>query len=126
MNGWKLYILYYLHRYKLQIDVEDDNDYTSFVGFNREAENLLGISALCLLEKENGEHNGGPTIFKKIHGESFIFQIRLNAYNLKDRFENYIVNKIFVLDYHLEEKFSSCLANRFVKSNLKNLTIYCT
>lgn len=98
VNWWKLYIFYYLHKYKLQIDVEDDIDYTSFVVFDREAENLLRIPTLYLLEKENGEHSGGPKIFKKIHGKRFVFQIRLNAYNLNDRFENCTINRIFVLD----------------------------
>ena len=38
---------------------------------------------------------GIPRDLKKILGRQYIFLLRLNEFNLKDGFENYIVAKIF-------------------------------
>ena len=36
-----------------------------------------------------------PRDLKKILGRQYVFQLRLNEFNLKDGFENYTVAKIF-------------------------------
>ena len=38
---------------------------------------------------------GMPLDLKKILGRKYIFLLRLNEFNLKDGFENYLVAKIF-------------------------------
>lgn len=92
-----------LHRCKLQVQVEDSSGSTTFVIFDREAEHLLGIPTIFLLEKREDTASNCPPILKKIEEKQFIFQIRLNDYNLKERFENYTVHKIFVPNEQLEE-----------------------
>ncbi|KAK9987747.1 hypothetical protein SO802_027986 [Lithocarpus litseifolius] len=84
-------------RYRIQIEVFDSTDKTTFVIFDRDAEKILNKSAKDLAEKQTeiDIEEGIPRDLKKILGRQYIFLLRLNEFNLKDGFENYTVAKIF-------------------------------
>ncbi|WCJ37843.1 hypothetical protein M5689_018942 [Euphorbia peplus] len=52
-------------RYMLQIEVEDSKATTNFVLFDREAEKLLGLPAIILMEKQNNTPEEKPLFFQK-------------------------------------------------------------
>ncbi|XP_065637597.1 replication protein A 70 kDa DNA-binding subunit D-like [Quercus suber] len=84
-------------RYRIQIEVFDSTDKTTFVIFDQDAEKILNKSAKDLAKKQT-EIDIEEEIsrdLKKILGRQYIFLLRLNEFNLKDGFENYTVAKIF-------------------------------
>ncbi|XP_062165074.1 uncharacterized protein LOC133871663 [Alnus glutinosa] len=83
--------------YRIQIEVSDTIDSTTFIVFDKEGEQLTGKTAkeLADMQDENLKDNVLPREMKAIVSNEYIFQLRLNDYNLKRGLENYTVSKIF-------------------------------
>ncbi|XP_050248855.1 uncharacterized protein LOC126696111 [Quercus robur] len=75
-----------IDRYRIQIEVFDSIDKTTFVIFDRDAEKILNKSAKDLAEKQTeiDIEEGIPRDLKKILGRQYIFLLRLNEFNLND------------------------------------------
>ncbi|XP_062143870.1 uncharacterized protein LOC133851452 [Alnus glutinosa] len=84
-------------RYRIQIEVSDTTDSTRFIIFDKDAEQLIGKTAkeLADLQDENLKDNIVPKEIEAIVSREYVFQLKLNEYNLKKGWENYTVYRIF-------------------------------
>ncbi|GMY20742.1 replication protein A 70 kDa DNA-binding subunit A-like [Fagus crenata] len=84
--------------YRIQTEVEDATGSTTFILFDNGVEKIIPKTAKELAEMQDEE-------LEKIIGKEYIFQLRLDEYNLKYGRENYTVSRIF--DPDISEKNST-------------------
>nr|POE51191.1 hypothetical protein CFP56_49407 [Quercus suber] len=84
-------------RYRIELKVEDDTGLATFILFDSTAEKLLHISAKELINKcsQVPEEFDLPMQIANLIGKTFVFQLELNDYNLKQGWEIYTVKKLF-------------------------------
>ncbi|XP_050262353.1 uncharacterized protein LOC126706841 isoform X2 [Quercus robur] len=84
-------------RYRIELKVKDDTRLTTFILFDSMAEKLLHISAKELINKcsQVPEEFDMPMQIANLIGKTFVFQLELNDYNLKQGWEIYTVKKVF-------------------------------
>ncbi|KAL0015524.1 hypothetical protein SO802_002593 [Lithocarpus litseifolius] len=84
-------------RYRIELKVEDDTGLATFILFDSTAEKLLYISAKELINKcsQVPEEFDLPIQIANLIGKTFVFQLELNDYNLKQGWEIYTVKKLF-------------------------------
>uniref|UniRef100_A0A2N9IB38 Helitron helicase-like domain-containing protein n=1 Tax=Fagus sylvatica TaxID=28930 RepID=A0A2N9IB38_FAGSY len=92
---------------KIQTEVEDATGSTTFILFDNGVEKIIPKTAkeLAEMQDENLNDNNLPKELEKIIGKEYIFQLRLDEYNLKYGRENYTVSRIF--DPDISEKNST-------------------
>ncbi|GMY05936.1 replication protein A 70 kDa DNA-binding subunit A-like [Fagus crenata] len=83
---------------RIQTEVEDATGSTTFILFDNEVEKIIPKTTKELAEMQDEE-------LEKIIGKEYIFQLRLDEYNLKYGRENYTVSRIF--DPDISEKNST-------------------
>ncbi|KAH9703742.1 Rep fac-A C domain-containing protein [Citrus sinensis] len=88
--------------YKIHIKVMDKTAEATFVLFNHVAEKLLDTSAHKLFNRLPLYSKDVPTEIQSLCGKDFIYKLKLNDYNLKERLENFTVSKLFTPDEKLE------------------------
>uniref|UniRef100_A0A2N9HBP6 ATP-dependent DNA helicase n=1 Tax=Fagus sylvatica TaxID=28930 RepID=A0A2N9HBP6_FAGSY len=93
--------------YRIQTEVEDATGSTTFILFDNGVEKIIPKTAkeLAEMQDENLNDNNLPKELEKIIGKEYIFQLRLDEYNLKYGRENYTVSRIF--DPDISEKNST-------------------
>jgi len=86
-------------RYKIQIEVSDTSDSTTFTIFDKEAEKLIGKTAkeLAHMQFETSTENIIPREIEAIVSREYVFQLKLTEYNLIKGLENYTITKVFEL-----------------------------
>ncbi|GMY34481.1 replication protein A 70 kDa DNA-binding subunit B-like [Fagus crenata] len=92
---------------RIQTKVEDATGSTTFILFDNGVEKIISKTAkeLAEMQDENLNDNNLPKELEKIIGKEYIFQLRLDEYNLKYGRENYTVSRIF--DPDISEKNST-------------------
>jgi hypothetical protein len=72
--------------------------------FDVEARRMLNTSITNLLDSSRGNPEDVPKVIEQLYGKIFIFQFRLNNYNLTEGRQGYVVRKTFVPDEKLEKE----------------------
>ncbi|GMY20769.1 replication protein A 70 kDa DNA-binding subunit A-like [Fagus crenata] len=85
---------------RIQTEVEDATGSTTFILFDNGVEKIIPKTAKELAEMQDEE-------LEKIIGKEYIFQLRLDEYNLKYGRENYTVSRIFDPDISEENSTSN-------------------
>ncbi|PHT68055.1 hypothetical protein T459_27542 [Capsicum annuum] len=94
---------FYKHRYKIHIQMKDNTDKTTFVLFNDVAEKFLDTPAHKLFNKISSlDNNDVPAHIQSLYGKDFIFNLKLNSYNLKKGLENFTISTFWIPDENLE------------------------
>jgi hypothetical protein len=65
---------------------------------------MLNTYVTNLLDSSRGNAEDIPKVIEQLYGKVFIFQFRLNSYNLTEGRQGCVVRKIFVTDEKLEKK----------------------
>jgi hypothetical protein len=65
---------------------------------------MLNTFVINLLDSSRGNSEDVPKVIEQLYGKVFIFQIRLNNYNLTEGRQGYVVRKTFVTDEKLEKE----------------------
>ncbi|KAK3230254.1 hypothetical protein Dsin_002135, partial [Dipteronia sinensis] len=81
-------------RYKLQVNVEDDTESTTFVIFDKEMEKILQVHISKIYTANQDHDKQLPVILNKIVGKDYVFRLKLNHFNLVSSWQNYTVNGI--------------------------------
>ncbi|XP_021860653.2 replication protein A 70 kDa DNA-binding subunit C-like [Spinacia oleracea] len=98
-NGW-FYLAYPVPRFKLQVRVMDESGSASFVIFDREVVQILGMSALhireCQIKDGNKDDNDDsvPKDLKELLDRKFLFKVKVTDYNLKQSCPLFTVTKM--------------------------------
>ncbi|KAF3973404.1 hypothetical protein CMV_003161 [Castanea mollissima] len=84
--------------YRIQVQVQDETNSTTFILFDKGAEKFISMTAkeLAKTQEENLklDENVLPMKIQRIIGNEYFFQLHLDEYNLKYGRGNYIVSKI--------------------------------
>ncbi|XP_038701879.1 replication protein A 70 kDa DNA-binding subunit D-like [Tripterygium wilfordii] len=81
--------------YKVIVLVKDETGETTLTMFDREVQQLIGISAPQLISHYGFSIRDLPTQFDTLRGRTFIFQLKVNDFNFIYGKEDYTVMKIF-------------------------------
>ncbi|MCD7460639.1 hypothetical protein HAX54_044005 [Datura stramonium] len=92
----------YFDWYKIYMKVKDAHGQTTLVLFNAVAEKLLDTFASKLVNRLSSVDNDVPLQIQSLCGKKFVFRLKLNNFNLKERLENFTVTKLFIPDEELE------------------------
>jgi hypothetical protein len=65
---------------------------------------MLNTHVTNLLDSSRGNPEDVPKVIEQLYGKVFIFQFRLNSYNLTEGRQGYVVRKTFVPDEKLEKE----------------------
>jgi hypothetical protein len=65
---------------------------------------MLNTYVTNLLDSSRGNAEDIPKVIEQLYGKVFIFQFRLNSYNLTEGRQGYVVRKTFVPDEKLEKE----------------------
>ncbi|KAL0010127.1 hypothetical protein SO802_005235, partial [Lithocarpus litseifolius] len=88
--------------YRIQVQVQDETDTTTFILFDKAAEKIISKTARELAEMQEEilklDENNLPKEIPKIIGNEYLFQLHLDEYNLKYGKENYTVSKILEIE----------------------------
>ncbi|KAF3950252.1 hypothetical protein CMV_023964 [Castanea mollissima] len=88
--------------YIIQVQGQDETSSTTFILFDKGAENILSKTAKQLVEMQEEifklDGNTIPKEIQKIIGNEYLFQLHLDEYNLKYGKENYTVSKILEME----------------------------
>ncbi|XP_020082553.1 uncharacterized protein LOC109706160 isoform X2 [Ananas comosus] len=99
-NNCNMDIEFPVLRYKLHLLVKDESGSATFVVFDREAEKLTKdmVNSVIVSSSKESNDNSIPKAIKMVEGKSYVFQIRLSDFNLKDASQTFTVSKIFEND----------------------------
>ncbi|KAL8464066.1 hypothetical protein ACS0TY_033838 [Phlomoides rotata] len=103
-------------RFRLEIEVDDGSDCTTFVIFDKDVKQLTKTTASELMA-ENGEDNvqdgrdRAPASILNIVGKSFKFQVKVTSYNFRAKYQSFTVSRIMNIsepatEEHLQKKLS--------------------
>jgi hypothetical protein len=65
---------------------------------------MLNTSVINLLDSSGGNPEDVPKVIEQLYDKVFIFQFKLNNYNLTEGRQGYVVRKTFVPDEKLEKE----------------------
>ncbi|KAH9726437.1 hypothetical protein KPL70_008259 [Citrus sinensis] len=88
--------------YKIHIKVMDKTAETTFVLFNHVVEKLLDTSAHKLFNRLPLYSRDVPAEIQSLCEKNFVYELKLNDYNLKEGLENFTTPKLFTPDEKLE------------------------
>ncbi|KAL8533607.1 hypothetical protein ACS0TY_009856 [Phlomoides rotata] len=102
-------------RFRLEVEVDDGRDCTTFVIFDKDAKQLTK-STVELMAK-NGEdtvqdgRDRAPTSFLNIVGKTYKFQVKVTPYNFRAKYQSFTVSRIMNItdpatEEHLQKKIS--------------------
>ncbi|KAL0008392.1 hypothetical protein SO802_009894 [Lithocarpus litseifolius] len=93
--------------YRIQVQVQDKTDSTTFTLFDKGAKKIISKTAKELAEMQTFklDENILPKEIQKIIGKEYLFQLHLDEYNLKYGKENYTASKI--LETEISHKHNS-------------------
>ncbi|KAL8538118.1 hypothetical protein ACS0TY_000176 [Phlomoides rotata] len=103
-------------RFRLEVEVDDGRDCTTFVIFDKDAKQLTKPTAAELMAKnrENTVQDGrdrAPTSVLNIVGKTYKFQVKVTPYNFRAKYQSFTVSRIMnitdpVTEEHLQKKIS--------------------
>ncbi|XP_023882276.1 replication protein A 70 kDa DNA-binding subunit C [Quercus suber] len=88
-------------RYRLDMQVGDTTEHANFVVFDKEAEKLIKVPAMQLSnmeEEDEDDDNIIPSSIKCIIGKTYIFQLKITAYNFFVRKQNFTVTRVIEIE----------------------------
>ncbi|XP_050251028.1 uncharacterized protein LOC126697934 [Quercus robur] len=88
-------------RYRLDMQVGDTTEHANFVVFDKEAEKLIKVPAMQLSnmeEEDEDDDNIIPSSIKRIIGKTYIFQLKITAYNFFVRKQNFTVTRVIEIE----------------------------
>ncbi|KAK4591323.1 hypothetical protein RGQ29_021498 [Quercus rubra] len=97
--------------YRIQVQVQDETNSTTFILFDKAAEKIISKTAKELAEMQEEilklDEKILPKEIQKIVGNEYLFQLHLDEYNLKYGKENYTVSKILEMEILHKQNDSS-------------------
>ncbi|KAK9272687.1 hypothetical protein L1049_003064 [Liquidambar formosana] len=92
--------------YKLHLHMKDHTGCATFVFFDKEAKDLIQqpVSALQALAIKDEGDELVVNILERLIGNTFIFQIKITAFNVKNPNSNFTISNVFPIDYVLEAR----------------------
>jgi predicted 3-demethylubiquinone-9 3-methyltransferase (glyoxalase superfamily) len=93
-----------LFRFWLCFEISDCTTKATCTLFDDEGRRMLNTYVTNLLDSSRGNAEDVPKVIEQLYGKVFIFQFRLNNYNLTKGRQGSVVRKIFVLMRSLRKK----------------------